>query len=112
MATAFADIRSPSSTLGVCFGCGKPSHLKRHCPALKEEKPKSTLVCLLCSRSQHFSSQCYSKHDFKGCQIEGNLNRSVERHHAQTQMLQLLHMQPSQMLTPQVPNGGTPQVFT
>ncbi|NWZ83844.1 POK9 protein, partial [Poecile atricapillus] len=31
MAAAFAALKGPSGTLGVCFGCGKPSHLKKDC---------------------------------------------------------------------------------
>ncbi|NXR30227.1 GAK5 protein, partial [Zosterops hypoxanthus] len=111
MAAAFAAIRGSSRTSGVCFGCGKPGHLKRDCPALKEEKPKSTAVCSRCRRGQHFSNQCHSKYDSKGCQIQGNQNWSVEWHCAQTQMPQPPQMLPLQMLSLQVPNGGSPQVF-
>ncbi|NXM62047.1 GAK5 protein, partial [Illadopsis cleaveri] len=103
MAAAFAAIRGPSRTSGVCSHCGKPGHLKRNCPTLKGEKPKSTVMCSQCHRGQHFSNQCRSKYDTKGHQMQGNQNRSAEGHHAQAQMPQLPQMLPPQMLTPQVP---------
>ncbi|NXX36844.1 GAK5 protein, partial [Nicator chloris] len=104
MAAAFADIRGPSRAAEVCFGCGKPGHLKRDCPALKEEKPKFIVVCSQCRRGQHFFNQCHSKYDSKGHQRQGNQNWSAEWPCGQTQM-------PLQMLTPQVPNRGSPQVY-
>ncbi|NWW37187.1 GAK5 protein, partial [Panurus biarmicus] len=108
MIQTFVAIRDSSRTAEVCFSCGKPRHFKRHCPALKEERPKSTVMCSQCL---HFSNQCYSKYDFKGRQIQGNQNRRAGQRHTQTPMPQPLQMLPLQMPTLQVPNRGSLQVF-
>ncbi|NXQ34064.1 POK9 protein, partial [Alaudala cheleensis] len=110
MAAAFAAFRGPSRTAEVHFGCGKPGHLKRDCPTLKEEKPKFTF-CSPCHRGLHFAHQCHSQHDFKGHQIQGNQNRREGWCCTQTQMPQLPQMLLPQMPTLQVPNRGLPQVF-
>ncbi|NWT78305.1 GAK5 protein, partial [Lanius ludovicianus] len=111
MAAAFAAVRGPPATSGVCFGCGKPSHLKKNCCALKREKPKTTPVCSGCHRGPHSANQCHSKYDSKGCLLQGyqgNWNERVGKWHCTlAQMPQL----PSQMPALQTPNGSLPQVF-
>ncbi|NWV50395.1 POK9 protein, partial [Daphoenositta chrysoptera] len=99
MAAAFAAMKGPPVTSGVCFCCGKPGHLKKNCSALKRDKPKTTPVC----RGPHSANQCRSKYDSKGRLLQGyqgNWNQSMGQwHHALTQMPQL----PSKM-----PNGNLP----
>ncbi|NXR72055.1 GAK5 protein, partial [Pycnonotus jocosus] len=111
LAIAFAAIRGPSRTAEVSFVCGKPNHLKKDCPTLKEEKPKSTVVCSPCRKGLHFANQCRSKYDFKGLQIQGKQNQSAGLCHTQTQMPQPPQMLLPQMPTLQVPSRGSPQVF-
>ncbi|NWV63121.1 GAK5 protein, partial [Malurus elegans] len=111
MAAAFAAMRGPHATSGVCFSCGKPGHLKRHCPALKGDKPKTTSVCPLCQRGPHSGNQCLSKYDSEGRLLhvfQRNWNQNMGRRHCTlTRMPQL----PSQMPIPQMPSGSLPQVF-
>ncbi|NWV63342.1 POK9 protein, partial [Malurus elegans] len=71
MAAAFASVRGPLATSGVCFGCGKPGHLKSNCPSLKGNKPKTTPVCPRCHRGPHSANQCCSKYDSKSCLLQG-----------------------------------------
>ncbi|NWU26686.1 GAK10 protein, partial [Dyaphorophyia castanea] len=112
MAAAFAAMKGPPATSGVCFGCSKPGHLKKNCPALKRDKPKTTPVCSWCRRGPHSANQCRPKYDSEGRLIQGykgNWNQSVERWcRALTQMPQ----PPSQMPAPQMPNGSLPLIFT
>ncbi|NWV90387.1 POK9 protein, partial [Machaerirhynchus nigripectus] len=112
MAAAFAAMRGPPATSGVCFRCGKPGHLKKNCSAVKRDKPKTTPVCSRCRRRPHSANQCRSKYDSKGCLLQGhqgNWNQSMGRQHrALTQMPQL----PSQMPALQMPNGSLPQICT
>ncbi|NXS21316.1 POK9 protein, partial [Mystacornis crossleyi] len=108
MAAAFAAVRGLPATSGVCFGCGKPGHFKKNCPALKRDKPKTTPVCSRCHRGPHSANQCCSKYDSEGCLLQGyqgNWNQSAGRWHcALTQMPQ----PPWQMLAPQMAKGSLP----
>ncbi|NXD58166.1 GAK5 protein, partial [Corvus moneduloides] len=111
MAAAFAAVRGPPAISGVCFGCGKPSHLRRDCSALKRDKPKTTSVCSQCRRGPHSANQCHSKYDAKGRLLQGyqgNWNQGAgQQRRALTQMPQ----PPLQMSAPQMPNRSFPQVF-
>ncbi|NWH42253.1 POK9 protein, partial [Chloropsis hardwickii] len=117
MASASAFIKGPSGTPGVCFGCGKPSHLKKDCFAQKGAKSKTPDVCPQCHKGRHFANQCRSKYDSEGRPIQGNWNRSMGQRCTLTQIpLPPPQMLPLQMLTPQaqpprIPSGGSPQVF-
>ncbi|NXB14030.1 POK9 protein, partial [Rhagologus leucostigma] len=108
MAAAFAAMRGPHATSGVCFSCGKPGHLKKNCSALKRDK--LTPVCSRCRRGPHSADQCHSKYDSEGHLLQGhqgNWNQSAGR-----QRRALAHMPqlPSQMLALQMPNGNLPQI--
>ncbi|NXS36676.1 GAK19 protein, partial [Pomatostomus ruficeps] len=116
MAAVFAAMRGPPATSGVCFGCGKPSHLKRDCSALKRDKPNTTPVFSRYCRSPHFANQCRSKYDSKGRLLQGyqgNWNQSAGQwRRAMTPMPQPpLQMPALQMPAPWMPNGNSPQIF-
>ncbi|NXH24267.1 GAK5 protein, partial [Myiagra hebetior] len=98
---AFAALKGPSGAPAVCFGCGKPGHLKKDCFALRGTKPKTPALCPRCRKGRHFANQCHSKYDFEGCPIQGNWTWSAGLLRARTQM-----PQPSQTL-----QRGPPQVF-
>ncbi|NWU20071.1 POK9 protein, partial [Dyaphorophyia castanea] len=107
MAAAFAHVKGTPSTAaasGVCFSCGKPGHLKKNCPTLKKNKPKSTPLCSRCRRGPHSANQCHSKYDSEGRLLQGrqgNWNQSVGwRRRALTQMSQ----PPMLMPAPQMPS--------
>ncbi|NWU30051.1 GAK5 protein, partial [Dyaphorophyia castanea] len=108
MAAAFAAVRGPPATSGVCFDCGKPSHFKKNCPALKRDKPKTTAVCSQCS---HSANQCHSKYDSEGHLLQGyqkNWNQSVGQWRCTlTQMPQ----PPRQMPAPWMPYRSLPRVL-
>ncbi|NXO32267.1 GAK7 protein, partial [Cisticola juncidis] len=117
MAAAFAAAKGPFRTPTVCYGCGKPGHLKKDCFAQKGAKPKIPDVCPWCHKGHHFANQCRSKYDSEDHPIQGNQSQSTGQHHAPTQMPQLpTQMLPPQMPSPQVqplrmPSRGPPQVF-
>ncbi|NXR82075.1 GAK5 protein, partial [Pycnonotus jocosus] len=117
MATTFAAAKGTSGSSAVCYGCGKPGHLKRDCFAQKGAKPKIPDVCPQCRKGRHFSNQCHSKYDSEGHSIQGNQNLSAGQHRAPTQMPQPpTQMVPPQMPTrqaqpPRTPSRGPPQVF-
>ncbi|NXS23095.1 POK9 protein, partial [Mystacornis crossleyi] len=71
MAAAFATIRGPPATSGVCLGYCKLGHLKKSCSALKRDKCKTTPVCSWCCRGPHFANQCRSKYDSEGRLLQG-----------------------------------------
>ncbi|NWH94494.1 GAK19 protein, partial [Aegithalos caudatus] len=111
-AAAFAAIKGPSEKSRVCFGCGKPSHLKKDCFA-QEAKFIAPDECPQCHKGCHFSHVCRSKYDSEGHLIQGNQGQSAGRQLcALTQMPQLpSQMSALQMPAPQSPHGGLPQVF-
>ncbi|NXR75752.1 GAK5 protein, partial [Pycnonotus jocosus] len=113
----------------VCYGCGKPGHLKKFCFAQKGAKPKPPDICPRCQKGHHFSNQCHSKYDSEGRLIQGNRNLSACQRRALTQMVQptqmpqltqtpqLAQMIPLQVPAPQaqpprMPSGAPPQIFT
>ncbi|NWX59969.1 GAK5 protein, partial [Promerops cafer] len=113
IAEAFAAMRGPPGTSGVCFSCGKPRHFKRDCSALKGAKPQAPEVCPQCHKGPHFAKQCHSKYDSEGRPVQENRNQSAGRQRCTlTQMPQLPSQIPTpQMPPPQTPHGGSPQVF-
>ncbi|TRZ06097.1 hypothetical protein HGM15179_021010 [Zosterops borbonicus] len=72
MATAFAAAKGTFGSAAVCYGCGKPGHLKKDCLARKKAKLKALDICPRCCKGRHFSNQCHSKYDSEGCPIQGN----------------------------------------
>ncbi|NWZ36527.1 POK9 protein, partial [Brachypodius atriceps] len=125
MAAAFAATKGTFANSAVCYGCGKPGHIKKFYFSQKEAKPKTPDICPRCRKGRHFSNQCRSKYDSEGHPIQGNRNSSAERWRAETQIHQPTQMpvpQPTQMIPPQMPapqaqplrmpSGGSPQVFT
>ncbi|NWR03327.1 POK9 protein, partial [Paradoxornis webbianus] len=117
MAAAFAAAKGTFGSSAVCYGCGKPGHLKKDCFAQKRDKPKAPDVCPRCHKGCHFANQCCSKYDSEGCPIQGNRSQSAGRHRALTQIPQPpMQIQPPEMPAPQVqpprmPSGGQPRVF-
>ncbi|XP_042645051.1 uncharacterized protein LOC122153029 [Tyto alba] len=104
MAAAFAAMRGTAGP-GVCYGCGKPGHLKKNCMAATSgAKPQAPGICPRCRKGRHYANQCRSKYDSQGQPIQGNRSRSAGRG-VQTQVPQL---------TPPLPQRDTtvPQAFT
>ncbi|NWH93908.1 POK9 protein, partial [Aegithalos caudatus] len=99
MATVFAAAKGAFESSVVCYGCGKPGHLKRDCVAQKGARPKVFDICPWCHKGHHFANQCRSKYDSEGLLIQGNQNLSAGCHRALTQMPQ----PPTQMLPRQMP---------
>ncbi|NWZ36405.1 POK9 protein, partial [Brachypodius atriceps] len=125
MAAAFAATKGTFANSAVCYGCGKPRHIKKFCFSQKGAKPKTPDICPRCRKSRHFSKQGRSKYDSEGRPIQGNQNSSTGRRCAETQIHQPTQMpvpQPAQMIPPQMPapqaqplrmpSRGSPQVFT
>ncbi|NXN04371.1 GAK9 protein, partial [Sylvia borin] len=117
MAAAFAAAKGTFGSSTVCYGCGKPGHLKKDCLAWKRAKLKAPDMCPRCCKGCHFANQCCSKYDSEGCLIQGNWSQSVDRCRAPTQIPQPpMQTLPLQMPAPQVQplrisSGGQPQVF-
>ncbi|NXU63760.1 GAK5 protein, partial [Horornis vulcanius] len=107
MDAAFAALRGPLGESRTCFGCGKPGHLKKDCFAQNRTKAKAPGICPWCHKGRHFPNQCHSRYDFEGHLIQGNRSQRAARQHALTQM-----PQPTQQPLQQVPQQGSPQVFT
>ncbi|NXM95391.1 POK9 protein, partial [Sylvia borin] len=102
MAAAFAAAKGTFRSSAICYGCGKPGHLKKDCFAGKGAKPKAPDLCPRCRKGHHFANQCHSKYDSEGCPVQGNQSQSVEQCHAPTQMPQpSTQMLPLQMPAPQ-----------
>ncbi|NWT90996.1 GAK5 protein, partial [Lanius ludovicianus] len=122
ISVALAEVKGPPATSGVCFGCGKLSHFRRDCFALKRERPKTTPVCPRCLRGPHPANQCHSKYDSEGHLLQGyqgNWDQGMGRRGRRlTRMPQpplqmpAPQMPASQMSAPQMPSGSFPQVFT
>ncbi|RMC05535.1 hypothetical protein DUI87_18731 [Hirundo rustica rustica] len=118
LATVFTAAKGLSGTSAVCYGCGKPGHLKKDYSAQKGGKPKIPDVCPQCHKGCHFAKQCGSKYDSEGRPVQGNQNQSAGQCQALTQILQ----PPTQIVPPQMPasrgqpprmhSGGPSQVFT
>lgn len=49
----------------VCYGCGKPGHIKRNCPRNTEIK-ETPALCSCCGKGYHRASVCRSVRDLKG----------------------------------------------
>ncbi|NXK15858.1 POK9 protein, partial [Herpetotheres cachinnans] len=88
MAAAFAAMHGQSN-LGNCYGCGKPGHLKKNCPARGVgNKYQAPGICPRCRKGCHYANQCRSKYDFQGQLIQGNRSRSAGQQRAQIQVPQ------------------------
>ncbi|KAM9590718.1 endogenous retrovirus group K member 5 Gag polyprotein-like [Morphnus guianensis] len=104
MAAAFAAMRGPAGP-GICYGCGKPGHLKKNCVATNiGTKPQAPGICPRCRKGRHYANQCRSKYDSQGQPIQGNRSRSAGQRRAQTQVPQP---------TPPLPQRDTavPEIF-
>ncbi|XP_066035832.1 endogenous retrovirus group K member 8 Gag polyprotein-like [Chamaea fasciata] len=51
MAAAFAAAKGTFGSSAVCYGCGKPGHLKKDCLARKRAKPKARYMSMVPQRS-------------------------------------------------------------
>ncbi|NWV72293.1 GAK5 protein, partial [Malurus elegans] len=111
VAAAFATVRGPPATSGVCFGCDKPGHLKRNCPALKGDKPKTASVCSWCRRGPHSANQCCSKYNIDRRLLQGFQGNRNQSTGGQLRALPQMPQPPLQMTAQQMPNGTSPQVF-
>uniref|UniRef100_A0A8C3VBQ2 CCHC-type domain-containing protein n=1 Tax=Catharus ustulatus TaxID=91951 RepID=A0A8C3VBQ2_CATUS len=72
LAAALAAIKSPSECARLCYGCGKPGHLKRDYLAQKGDKSKAPTLCPRCQKGWHFANKCRSKYDCEGRLIQGS----------------------------------------
>ncbi|NWS91124.1 GAK5 protein, partial [Toxostoma redivivum] len=111
MATALAAMKGPFESAEVCFGCEKPSHLKRDCLAMKRDKSKVPPLCPQCHKGQHYANKCHSKYDAEGCLIQGNGKLSGGWHRTPIQMPQLPQQMSPQKPPPQISQAASPQVF-
>lgn len=112
MAAAFAAMRGTTGP-GVCYGCGKPGHLKKNCVATNARtKPQAPGICPRCRKGRHYANQCRSKYDSQGQPIQGNRSRSAGQRRTQTQVPQPAPPLPQRdVAVPQVsaqPQPGAP----
>ncbi|NXS99595.1 POK9 protein, partial [Jacana jacana] len=85
MAAAFAAMHGPAN-MGNSYGCGKPGHLKKNCPAMNAgAKQQAPGICPRCRKGCNYANQCRSKYDFQGQPIQGNRWQSAGQRRAQTQ---------------------------
>ncbi|NWS93176.1 GAK5 protein, partial [Toxostoma redivivum] len=110
LAAALAAIKGSSESVEVCYGCGKPGHLKRDCLAVKGHKSKAPTLCPWCCKGWHFANKCHSKYDSEGYVIQGNWSQNAGwRCCAPTQIARLPPWMPSQV--GQVSHAVSPQVI-
>lgn len=71
-AVVAATRRARKTGVGTCFSCGRPGHIKRHCPQARSSDNNSQALqrqpgtCPRCKRGKHWANECRSTKDING----------------------------------------------
>ncbi|XP_028622746.1 igE-binding protein-like [Grammomys surdaster] len=78
LAAAILQTKGDNSLQKVCYGCGKPGHLKKDCRH-PQNKPKRPLgLCPRCKKGYHWVGECRSTRDLQGHLLPADVTTRTE----------------------------------